>query len=112
VRPATIRSSREIDRIFSEGARSSSPMLLVLVSSTPDGRDRGGRVAFVAGGKLGGAVARNRAKRLLRETARRAGGPWPSWDVVLLARPEALISSLEQLVQDLLLRLRALGVLP
>ncbi len=69
MRPTTIRSSREIDRVFREGARSSSRILVVLALPTPNERGPLGRVAFVAGTKLGGAVVRNRTKRRLREAA-------------------------------------------
>ncbi|TLM78872.1 MAG: ribonuclease P protein component [Actinobacteria bacterium] len=81
----TIRSSAEIDRLFREGTRATHPLLVVLVSPAPAACP-GGRVAFVAGRKLGGAVARNRAKRVLREACRRAGGPWDGLDAVLIAR--------------------------
>ncbi len=34
---------------------------------------------------MGNAVARNRAKRVMREAVRRAGGPWAGHDVLLIA---------------------------
>ncbi|MDP2183387.1 MAG: ribonuclease P protein component [Actinomycetota bacterium] len=82
---STIKSSREIDRVFSEAKRTTHPLVAVLVARTPDGRGPAGRVAFIAGKKTGGAVARNRAKRVLRGAVKAAGVKWPGWDVVVLA---------------------------
>jgi ribonuclease P protein component len=82
----TIKSSREIDAIFRGAKRATHPLLIVLAAQTPETRGPAGRVAFVAGKKIGGAVVRNRSRRVLRATARRAGGSWPNWDVVLVAR--------------------------
>ena len=83
----TIRSNREIDDLFREGARVTHPALNALVARTPAGRGAEGRVAFVAGRRLGGAVQRNRSKRVLREAVRRSGTSWPGYDVALIARP-------------------------
>lgn len=85
---STIKSSREIDVIFRESRRAADPLVIALVTPTPERRDPAGRVAFVAGKKLGNAVHRNRAKRVMRAAVARAGGPWPGWDVVLIARPK------------------------
>ncbi|MHB8762574.1 MAG: ribonuclease P protein component [Coriobacteriia bacterium] len=82
----TITAPKEIDRLFAGGRRVSHPALLVLALPTPEARDPSGRVLFVAGTRLGGAVTRNRSKRVLRESVRRVGGPWPGWDVALMAR--------------------------
>nr|WP_097082897.1 ribonuclease P protein component [Rhodobacter sp. JA431] len=52
------------------------------------------RVGFTCSKKLGNAVARNRAKRRLREVAR-LGLPslgLPGWDYVLVGRPEVTAS--------------------
>jgi ribonuclease P protein component len=84
---STIKSTREIDAIFRTATRVAHPLIIALVSKTPEQRGQAGRVAFVAGKKLGGAVTRNRCRRVLRETVRRAGGPWPGYDVALIARP-------------------------
>ena len=68
-------------------------------------RDEGGtalRVGFTASKKVGNAVARNRAKRRLREIARlvlpqagRAG-----WDYVLIGRPGATATANFAALQD------------
>ena len=49
------------------------------------------RVGFTCSKKLGNAVARNRAKRRLREIARMVlpAGGHAGWDYVLVGRPEA-----------------------
>jgi ribonuclease P protein component len=96
---STIRSSREIDRIFRGARRASQPLVIALVAQTPSGRDPRGRVAVVAGKKLGGAVVRNRAKRVLRAAAREAGAPWPGFDVVLIARPSTTRSSSHEVAE-------------
>ena len=52
--------------------------------ATPDRRPRFG---FLAGKAVGSAVARNRAKRLLREAARGFEPEiGPDWDLLLIAR--------------------------
>ena len=59
------------------------------------GRNRGddgpARVGFTCSKKVGNAVARNRAKRRLREIARLSLTPLarPGWDYVLIGRREA-----------------------
>ncbi len=83
----TIKSTREIDRIFRSSRRVTTPLITVLIAQTPEGRGPRGRVAFVAGKKLGGAVVRNRAKRVMRAAVRRVDGPWDGLDIVLIARP-------------------------
>ena len=74
----TIKSSREIDMVFRTATRVAHPLLIALIAQTPEGRGPQGRVAFIAGKRLGGAVLRNRSRRVLREAARRAGAPWPA----------------------------------
>ncbi|TDB38092.1 MAG: ribonuclease P protein component [Actinobacteria bacterium] len=98
----TIKASADIDRLFKEGRRGTSRLVLVLGLPTPEARDLpGGRVLFVAGKKLGNAVLRNRCKRVLRAAYRRVGGPWPGLDVALVARPGLATAPPQRVDQDL-----------
>jgi len=82
---STIKSTREIDEIFRESRRVGGAIVTALIKDTPEGRGRSGRVAFVAGKRIGNAVFRNRAKRVMRAAVSRCGAPWPGYDVVLIA---------------------------
>jgi ribonuclease P protein component len=84
---STIKSSREIDVMFRSARRVAHPLVIALAAKAPSQRGQNGRVAYIAGKKLGGAVMRNRCRRVLRESARRCGAPWDAWDVALVARP-------------------------
>jgi len=104
----TIKSPREIDAVFRQAKRAAHPLIIVLATQTPEGRGRTGRVAFIAGKKLGNAVVRNRSKRVLREAARRSRGPWSGYDVLLIARPatrQANCGDLDLALQSQLTRL-------
>lgn len=107
----TIRSTHEIDAIFRDGSRAADSTMVVLTRHTPEGRGHSGRVAFLAGKKLGGSVVRNRNKRVLREVVRRTGGPWSGHDVVIMARPATALADPVLLDAALLRLLKRTGVL-
>lgn len=80
--------SADFDRVFRQG-RSLGNRALVLYSF-PRGEEGGPRLGLSVSRKLGGAVDRNRVKRLLREAFElEAERLPPGCDVVLVARPEA-----------------------
>jgi ribonuclease P protein component len=81
--------SAEFDRVFRQG-RSLANRVLVLYSF-PRGDEGGGpRLGLSVSRKVGGAVDRNRVKRLLREAFEAEAARVPvGHDVVLVARPEA-----------------------
>lgn len=106
----TLTASADIERLFAEGTRGSSSLVLVLTGATPTSRGPHGRVMFVAGKKLGNAVHRNRAKRVLRAACARAGGPWDGADTALIARRGTGAAAPEVLDAELRQALRKAGV--
>jgi ribonuclease P protein component len=87
-RPARLSRSAEFDRVYRSG-RSVANRYLVLYIFPREGGEPA-RVGLSVGRKVGGAVARNQVKRLLREACALHSERLPSGhDVVLVARAEA-----------------------
>ena len=79
--------SGEFDRVYREG-RSHASRHLVLYSFPRSPGSEGPRLGVSVGRKVGGAVDRNRVKRLLRESFWAAAGDLPAGhDFVIVARP-------------------------
>ena len=82
--------SGEFERVYREGRSHASRHLVVYAFPREDGDDSEPRLGVSVGRKVGGAVERNRMKRLLREAF------WASaedlldgHDFVIVARPDA-----------------------
>ena len=79
--------SAEFERVYRDG-RSHASRFLVVYSFPREG-ERSSRLGVSVGRKVGGAVERNRVKRILREAFRAVGGELPEGhDFVIVARPE------------------------
>ena len=104
--PARLRASTDIAAVFA--ARSSRAGRLAVVHHRRRDDDTT-RVAVVASRRVGNAVQRNRAKRLLREAARVVA--WrPGHDVVLTARAAAAASGAREVTEDVLASATRLGL--
>ncbi len=80
--------SAEFERVYRQG-RSTANRHLVLYTF-PTASAESPRLGLSVSRKVGGAVERNRVKRLLREAfARNEGDLRPGQDVVVVARPSA-----------------------
>jgi ribonuclease P protein component len=97
----TIKSTDEISSLFKTAQKITTDNLIVLVKQADGERGPQGRVAFIAGKRLGSAPRRNRAKRLMREAARAVDAPWPGVDVAFIARERTVLAALDMLVEDM-----------
>jgi ribonuclease P protein component len=93
-RDERIRRRMDFEAAYATGQRTSGRYLTVVIRRNDLAVTR---LGIAASRKMGGAVHRNRAKRLLREVFRR-NKPAPGYDIVVIPRRELLdaeISSLE-----------------
>ncbi|PYR43615.1 MAG: ribonuclease P protein component [Acidobacteria bacterium] len=96
-RPAErIRRRVEFQQIYDRGLKVHSRYTTVFLLANSRGV---GRLGIAATRKLGGAVQRNRAKRLIREIFRR-NKLAPGFDVVVVPKRELLHASLSTLETD------------
>ena len=105
----TIASSEEIGRVLKKGRRKNGSLLSLYYLSrhTEDLCEAPeGRVAFIAGKKLGGAVWRNRSKRVLRAALRQAGGTRAGYDLLLVAHARTAASASPDVAQELTMLLK------
>ncbi|MBR2214188.1 MAG: ribonuclease P protein component [Selenomonadaceae bacterium] len=82
-----LRRHSEFQRVYRLGKSIANRYLVLYI--LPD-KENGGKVGFAAGKKLGGAVLRNRLKRLLRESYRKNRHRLkPGVQLILVARAAA-----------------------
>lgn len=105
-----IKSSEQISELFSQGKRVSSKEIRIIYKKQDEQRGPSGRVAFIAGKKLGNAVVRNRSKRVMREVARENGLPLAGYDVLLIATPATRQAEHQMLCESLGKALRRAGL--
>ena len=105
----TIRSGRDIARVVRSPRQRSGRLLVIHASDRSDALPA--RVAVIASRRVGGAVQRNRAKRLLREAVRQVALR-SATDVVLIARARCARSRFDEVHDELTQLASHLGLAP
>jgi len=96
--------STDFKRVRRTGKSYAHPFVVLIVKANEAPKVR---VVVSAGKSVGGAVQRNKAKRLLREAMRPLLPElFPGWDLVLIARSSLLTTSLQDIRQALISLLR------
>jgi ribonuclease P protein component len=102
--------STDFKRVRRTGKSYAHPFIVLVVQASEASRTR---VGVTASRSVGGAVKRNRAKRLMREAMRPLlPGLLPGWDMILIARPALLAASLQDIRQALIKLLRRAQIIP
>jgi len=101
-----LRTRAQFDRVFRQGVRADGRLFLLIAAANGRPEDR---LGLTVSRRVGGAVARNRVRRLLRESFRALErGSRPAADLVVLAKTEITGSALRELGRELRERLRRL----
>ena len=91
--------SSDFKRVRRTGKSYAHPFVVLVVQANEASKVR---VGVTAGRSVGGAVQRNKAKRLLREAMRPLLPQLlPGWDLILIARPVLASAALQDIRQAL-----------
>jgi ribonuclease P protein component len=105
-----LRAAAQFDAVFKRGARLGGRLFLLVVLPNRLGHDR---LGLAVSRRVGGAVERSRARRLLRESFRRtqrASGA--GLDLVVVPHPELVACGQAEVDRELRERLRRVGPRP
>ena len=102
-----IRRRGEFQRVFDAGRRAHGRYFTIIAVAAPGAESR---LGIVASKKLGGAVVRNRAKRLIRQVFRTTNDLRAASDLVIIPKHALLQAPILELISDYKITLRRLSL--
>ena len=109
-KPAVLNQNKDFRRLYGRGKSKVHP---ALVTNVQKNRVGGCRVGITTSKKIGNAVARNRARRVIREAYRlllpQIQG---NYDLVFVARTKTTFMKSTQICNVMAAQLKELGLLP
>ena len=110
MKPVTIYKNHEFSRIYKKGQNAVGSDLVTYVFR--NGR-KNNRIAIVAAKKVGGAVVRNRARRVIRAAFYEIKpGLSQGFDIIFVARGKTARVKMQPVLTTMRTQLKKLGVLP
>lgn len=104
-----LNQNKDFRRLYYRGKSSASANLVTYVMKS---RGAGIRVGITSSKKIGGAVQRNRARRVIRAAyAEFAGRVSGGWDIVFVARSSTCRVKMQAVLADMEKQLVSLGVI-
>lgn len=100
-RHARVRKRRDFRTIQSSGRRTVTPGFILVVRARKIDGPAAARLGITASRRVGNAVVRNRAKRLVREAFRRTRDLWPpDVDLVVIVRGPTASRRVQDVVDE------------
>jgi len=105
-----LNQNKDFRSLYYRGKSNVSQFLVMYVRKNRYGFNR---IGITSGKKLGGAVERNRSRRLIREAYRLISSEIVgSWDIVFVARTRTVKATMQQVKSAMTAQMKALKMLP
>lgn len=108
MKSVTLKMNKEFRRLYYQGKSKASPCLVSYAIKNRRGETR---IGITSGKKIGNAVKRNRARRVIRAAfSQLEGRIAPGWDFVFVARTKTTEVKMQDVLADMEKQLKELGV--